>query len=63
MTKTEADALMIARFEQLDKAAEQAQDNAELVAITETEIKTYITLCNARAFEGMSGQGSGSMLN
>ena len=61
MTKREADKMLMSRLEELDVKADATESTAELVDLVETEIKLYITLCNAGAFDDMSNVQSGGM--
>lgn len=63
MTKHEADKMLTERFEQLNEQAEKTENGTELSLLCDSAHKIYITLCNAGAFEGISGKGSGGMLN
>ena len=57
MTKHEADRMLIERFEQLNEQAEKTENGTELSLLCDSAHKIYITLCNAGAFEGISGNG------
>lgn len=51
MTKRQADNLMIERFEALAAKADIGSDANELIAITDSMHKLYITLTNSGAFD------------
>lgn len=52
MTKNQADKLMVERFEEIASRAAKAEDNSELIDLTDCMHKLYITLVNSGAFEG-----------
>ncbi len=52
MTKKEAEKMLVERFDALNQRAEEKPENGELVALTDSMHKLYITLVNAGAFDG-----------